>query len=157
MKNRLSVAIITGLMTLSLVGCGPTLTGRSYSAAEARQVQTVNYGVIESVELVVIEGNKKGVVGTGAGAIVGGVAGSSVGGGRGQTIATVLGAVAGGVIGNKIEENVTRKQGQEITVRLDNGKIISVVQEVTEQSEVFHAGQRVRILEQYNTVRVVGG
>jgi len=156
MNMKLSAALLSGVLVMGLAGCSsPSLTGRSYSAHEARYVQTVQYGVVESVELVVIEGRKNGVVGTGAGAIVGGIAGSNVGGGRGQAIATVLGAVAGGVVGNKIEENASRKQGQEITVRLENGRIISVVQEVEETGAVFQPGQRVRILEQHNTVRVV--
>lgn len=157
MNKQLSAALLTGVLALGLAGCsGPQLTGRSYSAYEARHVQTVNYGVIESVDLVVIEGRKDGVVGTGAGAIIGGIAGSSVGGGRGSAIATVLGAVAGGVIGNKVEASTSRKQGQELTIRMEGGQIISVVQEVAEGSEVFRAGQRVRVLEQHDTVRVVG-
>ncbi|MCV6589807.1 MAG: glycine zipper 2TM domain-containing protein [Marinobacterium sp.] len=147
---------LASIVVLGLAGCsGPSLTGRSYSASEARYVQTVNYGVVQSVELVVIEGRTDGVVGTGAGAIIGGIAGSNIGGGRGQDIATVLGAIAGGVAGNKLEESATRKQGQEITIRLENGRVISVVQQVDETGMVFQPGQRVRVLEQNNTVRVV--
>ena len=91
----------------------------------------MQYGQVLSVTPVVIEGRTNSPLGAGAGAVIGGVAGSKVGGGSGRTIATVLGAVAGGVLGQKAEENLTRKQGQEITVELESSRIISVVQEVS--------------------------
>ena len=86
-------------------------------------------------------------------AIIGGLAGSEVGGGKGSSIAAVVGAVAGGIAGQKIEENATRKQGQELTVSLENGEIISVVQEVGSQG-FFQPGERVRVLRQGGTARI---
>lgn len=156
MNGKLSAVLVGAALVAGLAGCSnQPLTGRSYSAQEARYVQTVQYGVIESVELVVIEGKKNGFVGTATGAIVGGALASNLGGGSGQDIATVLGAIAGGVLGNKVQENTSQKQGQEITILLDNGRMISVVQEVEQSGMVFQPGQRVRVLEQNNTVRVV--
>jgi outer membrane lipoprotein SlyB len=83
---------------------------------------------------------------------VGGIAGSTVGGGRGASVAAVLGAVAGGLAGSAIEEGATREQGVEVTVRLDNGQYLAVVQE--DQGEHFMPGQRVRILRDGGTTRV---
>ncbi|WP_188862479.1 glycine zipper 2TM domain-containing protein [Marinobacterium nitratireducens] len=137
-----------------LAGCaGPSLTGTTYSREEARQVHYVRYGIVESVTPVVIEGRTDGPVGTGAGAIVGGIAGSNVGGGSGRAVGAVLGAVAGGVLGSTIEESATRKQGQEIMLRLDNGETISLVQEV-EDGQFFRPGERVRLLQSGGTTRV---
>ncbi|NVK41773.1 MAG: glycine zipper 2TM domain-containing protein [Oceanospirillaceae bacterium] len=137
-----------------LAGCAsPSLTGKTYSRDEARQVHYVRYGVVESVTPVVIEGRTDGIVGSGSGAIVGGIAGSNVGGGSGRAVGAVLGAVAGGVLGSKIEESATRKQGQEIMVRLDNGETISLVQEV-EGGQFFRPGERVRLLQSGGTTRV---
>jgi outer membrane lipoprotein SlyB len=145
-------AVVLG--SVLLAGCaGPSLTGTSYSRSEARQVHYVRYGVVDSVTPVVIEGRTDGVVGTGAGAIVGGIAGSNVGGGSGRTVGAVLGAVAGGVLGNKIESSATRRQGQEITVHLDNGETLSLVQEV-EAGQFFRPGERVRLLQSQGTTRV---
>ena len=62
-------------------------------------------------------------------------------------------AVAGGVAGGLAEEAATRKQGVEITVRKDNGRIISVVQEVSGSASV-HAGDRVRVLTLGGTTRI---
>jgi outer membrane lipoprotein SlyB len=140
------------LMTVLLTGCVSNLSGTTYSRSEARQVQNVEYGVVESAIPVVIEGTNS-IVGTGVGAIVGGIAASNIGGGRGQDIATTLGAVAGGVAGKKAEEALTRAQGQEITVRLRSGRLISIVQEVYE-GQVFQAGDRVRVLTRGGSARV---
>lgn len=144
-------ALLLGMALLS--GCASSLTGNVYSQQEARRVQYVRYGVVDSVTPVVIEGRTDSPVGTGAGAIVGGIAGSNVGGGKGQAVGAVLGAVAGGVLGNKIEESATRKQGQEITIHLESGETISVVQEV-EGGHFFRPGERVRVLQSGGTTRV---
>ncbi|MFC6672548.1 glycine zipper 2TM domain-containing protein [Marinobacterium aestuariivivens] len=152
---RGSTGIVALLLGASLLaGCAsPTLTGTSYSREEARRVHYVRYGMVESVTPVIIEGRTDGAVGTGAGAIVGGIAGSNVGGGSGRAVGAVLGAVAGGVLGSRIEESATRKQGQEITVRLDNGEVLSLVQEV-EAGQFFRPGERVRLLQSGGTTRV---
>ncbi|WP_372739633.1 glycine zipper 2TM domain-containing protein [Neptunomonas sp.] len=156
-KNMRGVLLgtVTVAMALVLSGCStPGLTGKTYTYSEARQVQTVRYATVLSATPVIIEGRKDGIVGTGAGAIVGGIAGSTLGGGKGSSIATVLGAVAGGAAGQAIEGNVTRKQGQEITVRLSNNEILSIVQEV-ENGSYFRAGEQVRILNRGGVTRVV--
>jgi outer membrane lipoprotein SlyB len=109
--------------------------------------------MVEYVRFVVIEGTKT-AVGPAAGAAVGGIAGRSVGDGAVRDIATVAGGVAGGIAGAATEEAVTRRQGVEVTVRLDNGKIIAVVQEVAANVR-FSPGDRVRVLTLGNTTRVI--
>lgn len=111
---RKSVLLVASFTTMSLLlgGCASSLTGDSYSRDEARRVQTVRMGTIESLRPVKIEGTKT-PIGGGAGAIVGGVAGSAVGGGRGSIVAAVIGAVAGGLAGSAAEEGLTRTQGVE--------------------------------------------
>ncbi|WP_029134062.1 glycine zipper 2TM domain-containing protein [Sedimenticola selenatireducens] len=153
MKISLNLLIALA-MTVALVGCTTSgLTGTTYTRDEARRVQTVKYGTVESVTPVVIEGRTDGIVGTGSGAVIGGIAGSTVGGGKGRSIATVVGAVAGGLAGQAAEKNLTTKQGQEITIRMESGEILSVVQEV-ENDRYFHAGDRIRLLKQGGVTRV---
>ncbi len=110
----------------------------------------VRMGVVESVRPVTIEGTQSGV-GAVAGGAVGGVAGSTVGKGKGSTIGSVVGAVIGGVAGQAIEERTTKKEGLEITVKLDSGQLIAVTQEADEQ---FQTGDRVRILSGSGISRV---
>ena len=142
------------IMVLSLAAllnaCASSNAGDVYSRDEARKVQTVKMGVVESVRAVKLEGTKT-PIGAGAGAVVGGVAGSTIGHGAGSTIAAIVGAVAGGLAGSAAEEGITRKNGVEITVKLDSGPIVAVVQEAT---EVFQPGEKVRLLESGGTTRV---
>jgi outer membrane lipoprotein SlyB len=107
-------------------------------------------GVVESVRQVKIEGTDS-KIGTVAGGVVGGVAGSSVGDGKGSIITGVLGAVAGALAGSAVEEGLTRKDGVEITVKLDNGSLVAIVQEADEQ---FHPGEKVRLLQSGGVTRV---
>ncbi|MGD2137613.1 MAG: hypothetical protein PVJ66_05160 [Gammaproteobacteria bacterium] len=143
----LSLLVITGL-----AGCASNLSGESYSRSEARTVQQVDYGVIEHLRPVRIEGTKT-PIGSGAGAIAGGIAGSSVGGGKGSYVMAVIGAVAGGMAGAAIEEGVTRTQGVEVTVKMNSGQTIAIVQELS-PNERFAVGDRVRVLHSGQTVRV---
>jgi outer membrane lipoprotein SlyB len=110
----------------------------------------VKTGVVESVRQVKLEGTKS-PVGTVAGGAVGGIAGSSIGSGRGSAIGAVIGAVAGGLAGSAVEEVATRKDGIEITVKLDGGGLIAIVQEA---DETFQLGEKVRIIENGETSRV---
>ena len=75
----------------------------------------------------------------------------SVGGGKGSIVGTILGAVAGGMAGSAIEGGTSHKAGVEITVKLDNGQLVAIVQEADEE---FHPGERVRILSGSGTSRV---
>jgi outer membrane lipoprotein SlyB len=135
---------------LVLSACAPGQGANTYSRNQARTEQSVRMGTVEGVRTVRLEGTRT-PIGTLAGGVVGGVAGSTVGGGRGSTIAAVVGAVAGGLAGSAIEEGVTRKDGLEITVRLDNGNMIAITQEADEQ---FKPGERVRILSGGGVSRV---
>ena len=147
---NIRMSFVLALLVALLAGCASSKSGSVYSREQTRQVQTVKMGVVESVRAVKIEGTKS-PVGTAAGAVIGGVAGSSIGHGKGSTIGAVVGAVAGGLAGSAIEEGVTRKDGLEITVKLDNGTMLAIVQEADEQ---FHPGERIRVLEGDGVTRV---
>jgi outer membrane lipoprotein SlyB len=149
--KTVSIIAVLGLLVLA-TGCQSTLTGESYSRAEARKVQQVEYGMVEYIRPVAIEGTKT-PIGAGAGAAVGGIGGSSVGSGKGAAVAAVVGAVAGGVAGAAVEEQATKRQGVEITVRLDNNQIIAVVQE-SSSTTTFQVGDRVRVLTINGVTRI---
>jgi outer membrane lipoprotein SlyB len=139
------------LALIALLGaCASSTSGSAYSRSQTRQAQTVQMGSVESVRIVKIEGTKT-PVGTATGAVVGGVLGNELGGGRGNIVTTVLGAVAGGVAGSAAEEGITRKDGLEITVKLDSGGLIAITQEADEQ---FRQGDRVRVLQGGDATRV---
>ena len=146
-KHGLAIAFATFLLT----GCLGGLGGGDYERSETRRAYEVKLGQVEAVRAVQLEGTQSGV-GTVAGGVVGGIAGSEVGSGKGAAIGAVVGAVAGGIGGAAAERALTRKPGLEITVKLDNGRVFAVVQEDT--GEQFKVGDRVRLLESGNQVRV---
>ncbi len=142
---------ITFLVVLGLAGCASSNSGSVYSRDETRQMQTVKQGVVESVRQVKIEGTDS-KIGAVAGGVVGGVAGSGMGKGKGEIITGVLGAVAGAVAGSAAEEVLTRKDGVEITVKLNDGSLVAIVQEAA--GEEFHPGEKVRLLQSGGVTRV---
>lgn len=148
MKKTQLLAI--GLLSLMLGACASSNSGAVYSRDDARKVQTVRTGVVESVRQVKLEGTKS-PIGTIAGGAIGGVAGGSIGHGGGSTIGAIIGAVAGGLAGSALEEGVTRKDALEITVKIDGGALVAIVQEADEQ---FRAGDKVRLIENSGTTRV---
>lgn len=128
-------ALSTGCMTTSR-------SGEVYTRDQARRTQTVQMGTVESVKNVRIEGTRSGI-GAIAGGVAGGVIGSTIGGGTGTRLATLGGAAAGAAGGHLAEERMTRRDGLEILVNLDNGTTIAVVQEA---DVMFYPGDRVRVL-----------
>ncbi|MEL0028350.1 MAG: hypothetical protein VW625_06775 [Perlucidibaca sp.] len=145
-------AIVALVMGLGLAGCASQQTGDVYTRDEARQPATVQSGAIVALRPVTIEGTKS-PVGAAAGSIAGGVAASAIGGGRGSAISAVIGAVAGGLLGGAAEEGLTRAQGVELIIRLDNGSERAYVQALQE-NERFVVGERVRIISTGSNSRV---
>lgn len=114
----------------------------TYASQEAGQVQNVYYGYIVDVRPVELGRQNSPGIGAVLGAVIGGVVGNTVGGGTGRTLATVGGAVAGGYAGNSIQNAHDRKDAYQLTVRLDDGHDVSVVQEA---NEAFYRGDAVRV------------
>lgn len=134
--------MVLGVM-LFLGACATSRSGQVYTREQARTVHTVYTGTVLQVQEVTIEGTQ-----TGAGAVLGGalgaVAGQTIGGGSGRVLSTVGGAVGGALAGSVVEKKATTAVGIEITVELDNGRVIAVVQE---KDDEFQVGDRVRVLE----------
>ena len=142
-KTRLLITVLILIMAGSmLTACASSRSGQVYTRDQARHEMQVNYGTVLDVRAVQIEGTKSGA-GAVAGGVTGGVLGSMVGGGKGRLLGAVIGALGGAAGGALAEEEITRRQGVEVTVELDTGQIITVVQEADMQ---FSPGERVRVL-----------
>jgi outer membrane lipoprotein SlyB len=138
---RIGVALL-GLVAFVATGCASSMSGSTYSRDQAQKVQTVHEGEVIMVRQVQIEGTKSGLGGV-AGGLMGSVLGSTIGGGSGKLVAAVAGGIAGAGAGAAIEEGATRQKGLEITVQLDNGETVSIVQAADEK---FDEGDMVRVL-----------
>ncbi len=142
MKTKI-LALTVILSTLGLAGCAANPYGNAYNVNDARQMQEVYYGTVVRTQAVTLNGNGNGI-GTLAGGAIGGILGSGVGGGTGSEIATIGGALLGGYLGNEAGEQVTKRNGVNLTIKLDSGRTVSIVQQVN-PNVMFHTGERVQI------------
>ena len=142
MKTKLLLCFPVALMFASCAQ--DSLTGDTYQRGDTRQAQSVETGRITSIEAVKIEGGNQ----TGAlmGALAGGFLGSNIGHGRASnTAGAVGGALVGSAAGSHVEQAMNSRNGIRISVRLDRGNTIAIVQEVNPR-EGFNVGDRVRVI-----------
>lgn len=137
----------------TLAGCAHQSASSSvYTYSQAQREQIVRVGSVEAVRPIVIQRDRSTGVGMVAGGALGGIAGNTIGGGSGRALATVGGALLGGLAGEAVEHGTGRRQGLEITVRLDNGETRVIAQEADVPIGV---GQRVRVVSGGGPTRVV--
>ncbi len=142
MKKLLSLSMILVL----LAGCASSQAPSVYSRTQAQRAQQVTLGTVQYVREVRIEGTQSGA-GNIAGAVMGGLLGSAVGSGSGRRLATGAGAIGGAVAGGALEEGTTRANGYEITVKLEDGRTMAIVQAKDAANEVFAPGDKVRVVQ----------
>jgi outer membrane lipoprotein SlyB len=142
MNAKLPLLILASGLSVAFAGCTFPSTRRTVPASQANVMQRAELGVVTSVREVNIEG-QKGQIGMYGGGLLGGAAAS---GGKGVSGAVVRagGAVVGAVGGQAVEEVATRKRAQEISIRLDDGSTVTVVQESS--TGLFMDGDRVRVM-----------
>lgn len=138
---------------IGVSGCStPSASAGVYTYGQAQSEQIVRYGTIIGLRPVVIQNDRSSGAGMIAGGALGGVAGSAVGAGTGRDLAIVGGAILGALAGEKVEEQVGKTQGIEITVRLDNGETRVIAQADDQRLAV---GSRVQVISGAGPVRVV--
>lgn len=154
MKRLFIVLMVPGWL---LAGCASSPQeievepARRERAPAAQPEKTEYGGVVESVREVEVEGERSAAAPM-AGAVIGGAAGSSVGRGRGAAAGGVVGTVVGAVVGESVAQGAPR-QALEITVRLDEGRVIAVTQPAGKES--FKPGDRVRVVSDGRIARVI--
>ncbi|MFV0421109.1 hypothetical protein [Oleidesulfovibrio sp.] len=140
--GKVSVGLLVTLLLVSMLAGCASQSGSVYSTKQTRVSHRVEYGTVTDVRQVKIEGEQSGL-GVLGGAVIGGVIGSTMGASTGRTLAILGGSVAGAAAGAAGEQAMKNKDGVELTVRLDNGSVVSIVQEA---DEFFATGERVRVL-----------
>ncbi|BCN24400.1 glycine zipper 2TM domain-containing protein [Vibrio alfacsensis] len=156
MTQHVNLHFILFLSLATLAGCtSPNPYGDAYGSQETRTVQQVYYGTIDKVAPVTIDASTQtNAIGTIAGAAIGGILGSKVGGGSGSDIAAIGGGLLGGYAGSEVAEKAGKRNGVNLTIRLEDGKIISIVQEA-DPNMIFQPGQAVQVNVIGDTARVV--
>ena len=120
-----------------LSGCGPQPVYQVTQPPPAPRV-----GTVESIREQVEQAQPSGA-GLVLGALAGGGLGSLVGAGTGRTVATVVGAVGGGYVGNQLEKSKTQVIYQ-IGIRYDDGTWATIRQSAPAGLKV---GDRVRVTD----------
>jgi len=135
-------SLLSALLFITLAACAtdpyhPYGDGSSAPAASFYP----GYGVVESVS--VVQAPVRQGIGAGAvtGGVVGAILGSQIGSGTGRAAATVAGAGAGAYAGHQIERRVRTVDAYQLTVRMDNGTVQTIVQD----NRSFQVGDRVQI------------
>jgi len=119
---------------LLLAGCN---TPPAFQVSEQPMARV---GTIESIQQDSVQ-NVPNAVGAIGGALVGGGLGSLIGGGTGKTVATIVGAVGGGFVGNELADR-NRTLVWRIGVRYDDGSYATIQQT---QAPGLQIGDRVRV------------
>ena len=136
--GRMLHALAT-LLVLALCagGCG---SRKSFPDGDIRSVEGVYYGTVLDVSDVIVEEDPS-IVGPVVGAALGGLLGSQFGGGTGRLLLTAAGISVGAEAGRDLQKR--RYKAMQITMELDNGKLLLVVQGFT---DYFVRGDKVRII-----------
>lgn len=150
----IGIIVWTGIAALLASGCTSTSGRKVVPHSHSGQMFRVELGTVMTVREIVIEGNADSRVGLYGGGVMGGALGSGIGnGGFGTAVASAAGAVGGMIAGREIEKAVTKADGYEIVVQLDNGDQVMVVQPMDRGS--FFDGDRVRVMIGTNTTEVM--
>jgi outer membrane lipoprotein SlyB len=128
---------------IALAGCSQQ---PSYQVINTPVART---GTVESVREIVEQKDPSGL-GMVAGGLIGGGLGSLVGGGTGRTVATVVGALGGGYVGNQLEKGQTQVSYQ-IGVKYDDGSWVTIRQN---SPTGLHIGDRVVVTD--NGIQLLG-
>ncbi len=149
MKNVIKLLLfflMAFLLSFSLNGC----SGKIYSRGEVGTINSAYNGTVIKMDPVKVEG--KGV-GNLVGAIIGGVIGHQFGKGAGNALATMSGTLVGSMVG----ENADYVEGYKLTIKLDDGNIITTIltkedmgnypYAIGDRVKVFVAGNRVTEIE----------
>lgn len=140
-RKYMALPLLLVLCLLVTGGCA-SQGGQDYTRNQQRQSMTIQRGVVSDIRVVQVSEDST-LLGPTVGGVAGGVLGSLIGGGRGRILGAVGGAAVGAVGGAAVEKSVRDKDVYQITVRLDNGGEIAVVQDMDVS---FQAGDRVQVL-----------
>lgn len=128
------------LVVSMVAGCTFPSSAPLVSKSAVGNVQVLDFGRVVATRDVVVDGEKTllGISG-GAAAHPGGYSAASTG----EVVAQAAAAVVGAVAGSAIEEAVTREKAQELTIELDDGRVVVIIQEVPDGR--FQQGDRVQV------------
>lgn len=139
------LALALGAAAVS-AGCTFPSRGTVYDRSRVGRTMHIDTGDVIAVREVTVSG-QQGPIGVTGGGLVGHAAGRQAAGAgaSGAGLAGAGGAVVGAIAGSAVEEVVTRRAAQEVTVKLRSGDTIAIVQELKDGP--FAVGEHVQVLQ----------
>ena len=130
--------------TCFLTSCAnSSLKPDTYDRDSSQRISNVLYGEVVSLKRVSIEGETKS--GTIVGGLVGAATGSQVSDSKPESgIGAVLGGAIGATIGGNVSKKIQSVEGIQLTINMDDGRIISIVQEISDYK--FEVGDLVEVI-----------
>ena len=139
-SSPLARVTFAALIASTVAGCAHrSMSSHTFPTSGAQTVWNVEYGEVVDVRPVAVEGEISLM-----GILLGSTIGSAIGAGVSDSgNAHAVGAIAGAVAGAAIEQASTGTNAQQITVDLESGGTVAIVQDDEEQ---FESGERVRVM-----------
>ncbi len=127
-----------------LSGCSQLYNSNEVSMNNTDEILTYQTGTVQDVKRVIIKDDGSGTM---IGAMSGTVLGSMVGNGKGNVLSTLIGGLTGALAGYEAD----KANGEELFIKLNNGKnIVVIVKGIN-----IEPGEKVRIIKNgYRIVRV---
>ncbi|KAG1707681.1 Outer membrane lipoprotein SlyB [Nymphon striatum] len=140
-------------LSLILVGCSSNapLAENKAGTIKEEKVIRVQQGTVTAVKSVSVLGEKSNV-GASVGRTAGSIAGSVLSSGYGGILGSMVGGMLGGSVGGSADKGLRKKPGLEITMRLVDGKKVTVTQLATTQ---FKIGDKVKLVMDDSKAKVV--
>ena len=138
MKAKIFLVVLAFVLS----GCSQLYNSNEVNIDNTDEVLTYQTGTVQDIKKVIIKDDGSGVM---VGAMSGTVLGSMVGNGKGNLLSTLIGGLTGALAGYEAD----KANGEEVFVRLDNGKNIAIIVKGVD----IQKGDRVRIIK--NGSRIV--
>lgn len=143
MKKLLNAFVCVAM--LSLAACAENQGRNVFNAGEVGKQADIQFGVIKAVKHVKVQKEQTTGLGAVGGATAGGVAGAQVGNGNGQVAGALAGVLIGAIAGEMAERKMSDQVGIMYIIKKENGKTVSIVQNISKDDEPLHVGQKVMI------------
>ena len=142
------IVVFLGL-SFMLGGCSSNtpLSENKAGTLKKEKVIRVQQGTVVGIKDVAVKGEKSRVGGT-----VGSLAGSVLASGTIPYVGSLLGSMVGGAVGSSADDELSKKPGHEISLKLENGEQVTVTQLATTK---FNIGDKVKLLLEENVAQVV--
>lgn len=140
---------------LALSGCTHSTSG-TYSGGDVGQVIETSEGQVVSSRIVEIRGGENTNTGVLAGGAAGATTGAVIAQGQSASIAAgVIGGLIGAGVGYLIEEDARSREGIEYVVQMDDGRVVTIVQNREPEEEPIDTGERVLVQYGGDYTRVI--